>query len=105
MSATISIVSLLVLVRALAMFSRKDKSIGLADDANNNTQHNGPSHSAIGAYGLKKCHDPAEAIAECVLPIPRITNNDTLGALPTLSSRLGILTILLLIPASSSSTA
>jgi len=49
-----------------AMFSRKDRSAVLANDANNNTQPDGPRHSAVDTYGLRELHGPAEAIAECV---------------------------------------
>ena len=94
--------SLLVLARVLAMFSRKDKSIMLAGGGNTNTQDAGPSHPATGVYGLKKCHDPPEAIAECVLPHSAYHQ---ISASRAPAFQVDVLMILLATPASSSSTA
>lgn len=46
----------------LTRFSAKDRSGG--DDERNEESDGGAKYSTKGAYGLKKCHDAPDAVAE-----------------------------------------
>ena len=46
------------------MFTRKQKAVSDTPEAEGNTTPAATTNPARGLYGIKKCHDPNDAIAE-----------------------------------------